>query len=308
MASYRGIYMIRMFFLGLLVAFGSSSFAFEIHGHRGARSIFPENSLSGFQYAIDAGADFIEIDVHLSSDNEIIIHHDLSVNEDNCLIPDDVYEKYGGDFSIRKMHSTDLQRIDCGIANPDFPMQRPIQGSYIPTMKQLFSMIHQMPIQNASRVRINLEFKTKWWESSKYIRKMVSEAVVTLNDYNFRERTMIQSFDKETVRYAKEIAPDIRNHYLSISGSSKLVSSLSDWGLNGISIRASRVSKKLVNKYHAAGLIVIPWTSNDPDEWGDLIRAGVDGIITDNPLGLASYIGRFFPQIPIDMYANNRDD
>lgn len=294
-----------LFYLSLSLVFLSAN-AFEIHGHRGARSIYPENTLDGFHYAIEVGADFIEIDVHMSRDGEIIIHHDKSINEKNCSIPDEIAFKYSNNFSIRKMNSWDLAKVDCGLVNPNFPKQIPSSGAFIPTMKNLFEMIIQMRSLNANKVNINLEFKTKWWESDKYIRKMVNEALRVVDAYGFRHRTMIQSFDRDVVKYAKEVAPDIRNHYLSISGSKKLVENLVDWGLNGISVRSKRVTSRLVKSYHNAGLMVIPWTSNSPKEWDKLIRAGVDGIITDDPLGLAQFISRYYPHMDVMNYTKNQ--
>src|ERR1041385_4511815 len=48
----------------------------EVHGHRGARAVLPENTLAGFEYAISAGADYIEMDVAVTRDDVLVISHD----------------------------------------------------------------------------------------------------------------------------------------------------------------------------------------------------------------------------------------
>ena len=50
------------------------------------------------------------------------------------------------------------------------------------------------------------------------------------------------------------------------------------------------MTKEQVDKAHAAGLKVVPWTANDPEAWQMLIDAGVDEIITDDPAELISFL------------------
>jgi len=50
-----------------------------IIGHRGAKGIAPENSLSGFKKAVELGIDGIELDVHLTKDGELVVIHDMDL-------------------------------------------------------------------------------------------------------------------------------------------------------------------------------------------------------------------------------------
>ena len=53
-----------------------------IHGHRGARGLAPENTLAGFACALKVGVDALELDLRMSADGKIVIHHDRKLNPD----------------------------------------------------------------------------------------------------------------------------------------------------------------------------------------------------------------------------------
>jgi glycerophosphoryl diester phosphodiesterase len=52
----------------------------------------------------------------------------------------------------------------------------------------------------------------------------------------------------------------------------------------------SLISRESVAEAHRAGLKVVPWTANRPEDWDRLIAAGVDGIITDDPAALVAHL------------------
>src|SRR5687768_6511398 len=77
-----------------------------VHGHRGSRGTHPENTFAGFREALAAGADFFELDLHLSADDVPIVFHDPVVTERVCKIETPT--------PVRLLKAKDLREIECG--------------------------------------------------------------------------------------------------------------------------------------------------------------------------------------------------
>ena len=103
---------------------------------------------------------------------------------------------------------------------------------------------------------------------------------------------MIQSFDERTLIAAARLAPEIRRSALYEHPQEDLVAAAQSAQASILSPNLELVSKELVEKAHAAGLQVVPWTANTPAEWDPLIAAGVDAIISDDPAALITYLRR----------------
>src|SRR4051812_15830061 len=70
-----------------LIATASAASSIEVHGHRGARAKFPENTLPAFRYAIEAGVDYLELDLAVTKDGKLVVSHDPHVSKTICLAP-----------------------------------------------------------------------------------------------------------------------------------------------------------------------------------------------------------------------------
>ena len=94
----------------------------------------------------------------------------------------------------------------------------------------------------------------------------------------------------EVVRAVKAIAPEIPRAALYSGPPRDLVAMVREAGATSASPHFSLVSKDVVEKVHAAGMRIVPWTPNEPEQWDKLIDAGVDEIITDDPAGLIGHL------------------
>ncbi len=120
-----------------------------VHGHRGARTVLPENTLVGFEYAIDQGADWIELDLWVTKDNVLVVHHDAAINQKNCKGPTD------GPGEIRKLDLAAIRQWDCGaLQNADFPRQKSVPGSRIPLFDEVLALASR------GNFRFNVEIKS----------------------------------------------------------------------------------------------------------------------------------------------------
>jgi len=105
-----------------------------VHGHRGARARRPENTIPAFRYAIEHGADVLELDLAVTKDSILVVSHDPLINLSICT---------GGKTGvpIHTLTVAELQQYDCGsLRNPRFPTQIPAPGSRIPTFDEVLDL------------------------------------------------------------------------------------------------------------------------------------------------------------------------
>ncbi|MFK8139349.1 MAG: glycerophosphodiester phosphodiesterase family protein [Bdellovibrionales bacterium] len=273
----------------IFMLISSQTFGFEIHGHRGARSIYPENTLIGFEYALNSGADFVEIDIHLSLDEKVVIYHDPVINSDLCIVPSNIKEKYSS-LEIANMLLADLKTIDCGTkTNKDFKRQRSVPNQFIPSLEDLLQKINTMNINRPMEAKINIEFKVT--ENMLEIRKalFVDQVLNSLTVFDFKKHIMLQSFDLKILEIARSRNIDLDISYLGRIKSSSLRAAVKN-NFMGINPKFKSVRPRSLARARELGLKVVPYTVNREKDWKKLINMGVDGIITDDPEGLSEFL------------------
>ncbi len=262
----------------------------EVHGHRGARMLLPENTLPGYEYAIRQGADFIEIDTQVTRDDIVVVSHDAVMNEKHCKAPSADAEK-----TIRNMTLAEFRKWDCGLRHPDWPRQTAVPNTPPPTLDEVFDLARKYP-----KSKINVEIKSDprrpdlQPDAGAYAR-LVLDAI---RKHKLEKRVLVQSFDFATLRAMKKIAPpslpmsalypsggdDRQRDFVAVAGDAG--------GTGAVSVHLSTVTKEKVALAHAAKIRVLAWTANSPAEWDKLLDAGVDGIITDDPAAVIAYLKR----------------
>src|SRR5919198_903812 len=141
----------------LAMALSSAAHAVDIQGHRGARGHAPENTLPGFERALAIGVSTLELDVGVTRDGVVVIHHDRGLNPDTTRGPDGKWIAAPGPL-IKDLTYAELQRYDVGRIQPGseyerrFPHQKPLDGTRIPKLSDLFA-------RAGSTVRFNIETK-----------------------------------------------------------------------------------------------------------------------------------------------------
>jgi glycerophosphoryl diester phosphodiesterase len=253
-----------------------------VHGHRGARALRPENTLPAFKYAIEVGADVLEMDVAVTKDNVLVISHDPHINAEICQGP------HPG-VAIRQLTLAELREYDCGaLKNPRFPKQQPVPGTRIPTLDEVLAL------SAGNNVQFNIETKSfpdhpELTPAPDIFATMMLDVI---RKHKLESRCIVQSFDFRTLRAMKHQAPEIRLAALW-EGATRPFPEIASEALAGIiSPEFVLVTPEQVKASHAAKLEVVPWTANSPEDWQKLIDAGVDAIITDDPAALIAYLKR----------------
>ncbi len=294
---------------------------FDVQGHRGARGLFPENTLAGFEAAIALGATTLELDVGISADGVIMVCHDTYLDPELWF---DAEGKPLPDIPrlwLKDLTQAELQSFRCGLRNPyphRFPEQQCIP-SIMPTLEQVFALAEAMNPQ----ICYNIEPKV----SPLYPHQTVSparfaEALVTcLEQHQLLVQSRIQSFDWRVLRSVRELCPLIQTGALVLHSPS--ASTLCheqapspflagwDWREFAGNLAALLQATGFVDIYspnfeallpeseaflqpcwifQEMGFQVIPWTVNEVADMEQLIRLGVNGIITDFPDRLISLL------------------
>jgi glycerophosphoryl diester phosphodiesterase len=285
--------------------------AFDLQGHRGARGLAPENTLAGFAKALAVGVSTLELDLAMTRDGVLVVHHDLRLNPETTRGPDGQHLTEVGP-PIRSLSLEELRRYDVGRLKTEthysktFSDQEPADGQRIPTLQEVFDLVRHA---GADHVRFNIETKLAPGAGAnapdpEIFASAVAQAV---RDNGMAARVTVQSFDWRTLRVLQAAAPEIRRACLTsqsrfdtmqrqLSGPSPWTAGFDIDDHGGSVPRLVRaagctvwspayrdLTAERVQEARALGLQVIPWTVNEPADMARLIGWGVDGLITDYP-------------------------
>ncbi len=240
----------------------------EVIAHRGASAYSPENTLPAVDLGADMRSDYVEIDVQMTSDGELVVMHDTTLARTT-----DVEERFPdrapwnvGDFTL-----AEIQTLDAGSW---FGAQ--FAGTGVPTLQEVLDTLH-------GRAGLLLEVK------SPALYPGIAEAIVAELDgegwlrANPRAgRLVVQSFDWEFMRYFNTLAPQVPAGLLGGPPSEAQMAELSTWA-DQINPSHTRVTPAFVEMVHRYGMETWPYTVNTADRMRQLIDLGVDGIITNHP-------------------------
>jgi glycerophosphoryl diester phosphodiesterase len=261
----------------------------DIQGHRGARGVYPENSIPAFLYAIGQGVTTLELDVVISRDGQVVVSHDPYMSHKICLGPDGSKLKNDPEaWNIYQMSYDEIQRFDCGsMGNKAHPEQ-----NKIPVNKPLLSQViteSERFMKGHTRYEFDYNIELKSTEKGEGIfhpsPEEFSRIVYELIDqYLPWERVIIQSFDFRVLQYWNKNYPEVRLAAL-VENLKGLETNLGALGFTPdiYSPEYNLITEDDIEGLHERGIKVIPWTVNEVDKMNELIEMGVDGIITDYP-------------------------
>lgn len=286
--------------------------AFDLQGHRGARGLMPENSLSGFAKALSLGVTTLELDLAMTADGQLVVTHDPKLNGDLVQGPDGAYVGEGGPL-VRELTLDQVKAYDVGTLRPgsayagSFRDQQPVPGTSMPTLAEVVALTERA---GAAAMRFNIEVKVNPTrpELTASREDFTRAAVAEIVRLGILERATLQSFDWAVLMQAQRLEPALQTAYLTIArgrndniqrgrpGASPWMGGLDIDDFGGSAPKAVKaaggaiwspffrdVTDEDIAEAHALGLQVIPWTVNDPQDMANLIARGVDGIITDYP-------------------------
>ena len=230
-------------------------------GHKGAKSEAPENSLKSFQRAIELNADFIEFDLHISKDGEIVIIHD-----ENTL------DTTGYNGLVKEMTLNKLKELDIG------------EGEKIPTLTELIKIVK-------GKIKLQPEIK---------VPEVTQDLVEILKKNHLIENSLVSCFGIVELLKIKEIEPTLKLGYLipNMLTNTRIIRLYVRKAFKNeffaIHPYYDMVDRAFVELAHDNNLKVYVWTVNEESIMRKLITLGVDGIITDDIALLNQVLDRFY--------------
>lgn len=273
---------------------------FELQGHRGARGLFAENTLEGFVAAAALGVSSLELDVAVTADGVVVVHHDPALHPD--IARDDAglwLAETAEHVLIRDCPQAKLQRYDVGRLRPGsalaalYPAQTPADGVRIPTLADLLRALPD------SVLDVELKTDAARPEDSVAPEVMAHAVMAVVDAAGARARLVVRSFDWRGLQVMQRDFPNVKLAWLTTSQPDPQAALAASQGVGIWAPDWRDLRPEAITKAQSGGLRVVPWTVNDPQAMARLIAWGVDGICTDRPdlaRGVMRRLGLDLPQ------------
>ena len=225
--------------------------------HRGASKYYPENTILSIREGIKTGATGLEIDVHKSKDNKLVVIHDEDIERTfigKGLVKDYTLKELKG-FKFRNKNFED--NLECRI----------------PTLEEVLELV------KASRVILNIELKT----DEIHYEGIEKDVIDLVNKYELKNRVILSSFNHESIKISREIDSEFKTGLLYYQPIKDVVNYAKDFGANAIHPDIRLVSEELIKEAKENNIDVNIYTVNTPILMRKLISAGVSGVFTDYP-------------------------
>jgi glycerophosphoryl diester phosphodiesterase len=232
--------------------------------HRGGSLLWPENSLLAFRNALALGADFIEFDVHLSRDGEVMVIHDATL-----------YRTTTGAGLVRDNSVAELKAFRLKDRSGT------VTTETVPTLDEV------VEVAARAKRRMLLEIKV---DAGKARYPGIEEKVLAILDrHAMTASTVVMSFEAPTWRRVRELRPEVATcalysaRTLARTSLSAELDTLRAAGVRFIGVEHTVVDAAAVKQAQEAGIGLGAWTVNSPADMQQMIGAGVTILITDQP-------------------------
>ena len=225
-----------------------------MHAHRGAPLKFAENTVLGFVCAIEAGADFIELDLGVARDGVLVVSHDPWLKPEGTL--------------LRDVTGEEARARGCAL------------------------LADVLGLAGRAEFGFNLEVKSfpdrpELAPAPERFAEMVAEAV---RARGLERRSLIQSFDFRVTRAMRRIAPELPCAALWEGEPRAAAEIAAEAETDAVSVAWRLVDGSWFDGARAAGVETLVWTVNGERAWEQALAWGTGAIITDDAAGLVQYL------------------
>jgi glycerophosphoryl diester phosphodiesterase len=241
--------------------------------HRGGALLWPENSLLAFRNALALGADYLELDVHLTRDGEVVVIHDPTLERTTT-----------GTGPVRQRTLAELGALRLKARGGA------VLEEGIPTLDQVVTLAA------AGKRQILLEIKTD--ERRQRYPGIEEKVLAVLDRHRFVPFTVVMAFEGETWRRVRQLRPEVRAAALysarALPGPAVVpeLHALARSGVAFVGLEQALVSAEVATQARLAGLTLGVWTVNERDAIARFIDLGVGVVITDRPDLAKELLGR----------------
>ncbi len=306
----------------------------QIYGHRACRGLYPEQTMPAYNEALRIGVDYVDMDIAMTKDGEIVVTHDLYLNPNLTRDQNGIWIPEDAKIKVYDLTLEELQKFNVGMLKPGtryasfFPNQRPVD-TFIPTLR---SVIQEVKKRTGDRVGFQIEMKPDPThpELTPNPREFASALYKLLKEENVLDRTEIQAFDWRCLIELNKIDSAVKTAYLSDHTTEVMTDEeKGTWmagelpknhgyslpqmvhDLHGFCWEPYEMdlTKEQVDEAHEHGLKVVVW--GWPEEEGgqefnlarikEMIEWGVDGIISDRPDLLRAELSNYYMARGIEL-------
>lgn len=236
----------------------------HILAHRGASAHAPENTITAFRLAIERGVDGLELDVQPARDGVVVLHDER------------LERTTSGRGYVFEHTLAELAEFTAGSwFNREHPDRaQPIYlHERIPTLEQVIELARPHP------QRLFIEIKVSERTPSGFEERVVE----IVRQHDFESRTVVLSFDPNTLRRVRQLAPVLATGILFRELPADPIFLARTIAATGIAPRADRVGRELVEAAHRTGLIVATWVVDSAEFARQLVAMGVDVLVSNVP-------------------------
>ncbi|MHA6696069.1 glycerophosphodiester phosphodiesterase [Homoserinimonas sp. A520] len=240
-----------------------------IAGHRGDRSAAPENTIPALQSALDGTMVYVETDIRLSSDGVPVLIHDATVDRTT-----------NGSGRVSELTLAELQQLDAGSW-----FAKVFAGLQIPTLESFLGLLAE------SNKKAMLELKGDWTEEA-----LIAVSAL-VESHGLARRVVVASFNTDTLTRLQEVVPDLLRMIIIRDLPADPVALIREFGAIGVvtSPPSVEADATVVDRIHQDGFGILLYTLNQKQSWRSALALGVDGIITDQPSALDSWLAATAP-------------
>jgi len=259
--------------LGAVSAAAPDMIAPLFAAHRGGAALWPENSLLAFRNALALGADFLELDVHLSRDGEVMVIHDATLDRTT-----------DGSGPVREHTAAELRALHLK------------DGGGAPTAEPVPTLDEVVALAAAGQRQMLLEIKTD--DRKRRYPGIEEKVMAVLDRHRFTSFAIVMAFERETWRRVREIRPDARAgalysaRALPAAAIEPELQALRQAGIGFVGLDQRLVTADVARQARLAGLTLGVWTVNERDAIERFIGQGVGVVITDRPDLAKAALGR----------------
>jgi len=250
----------------LVSASGVAGPAVRVAAHRGGAALWPENGLTAFRHALALGADYLELDVHLTADGEVVVIHDPTLDRTTSG------RGPVGAVTLAGLGGVRLRARDGSVTADGVPTLAQVLDALRPTAAQL---LLEVKVDAARAPYPGIE----------------STVLALVNARGLHERVVVMAFEEPTLGRVRALDGTIRTALLvsrarverERAGARDLVRWAREAGATHLGVDHRAVDAPLLAAARGAGLGLAAWTVNDEPDLRRLVDLGVDVVISDRP-------------------------
>jgi glycerophosphoryl diester phosphodiesterase len=241
--------------------------------HRGGALLWPENSMLAFRNALALGADYVELDVHLSRDGEVVVIHDPTLDRTTT-----------GTGPVRERTLAELQALQLKDRSGAIISEPP------PTLEQVVTLAA------AGKRQMLLEIKVD--EQRRRYPGIEEKVFAVLDRHRFTPSAVVMAFEADTWRRVRQLRPDARTgalyspRTLPAARVESELQALHQAGVSFVGLHQALVSPEVPKQARLAGLTLGVWTVNERDAIERFLGLGASVVITDRPDLAKELLGR----------------